>query len=173
MIKTDVFLDLDDFHLSDRTGSSSSSNANSSGGGATPGSTSTGTTTGASKKGLSGAAIGSSGHGHSSSGTSSSRNVHAEAMDTDGLDDPEDNAPLFYSPGIRGFYSPRQGKGSYERLNAFRNVGRLVTFFGINLRFFRITFTQLYREGAPVFSFTKIITNLLTTFSHSNRRNLA
>ena len=38
----------------------------------------------------------------------------------------EDNAPLFYSPGKRGFYSPVQGKGSAERLNAFRNVGRLI-----------------------------------------------
>lgn len=43
------------------------------------------------------------------------------------LDDTEDNAPLFYSPGKRGFYTPRQGRASYERLNAFRNVGRLVT----------------------------------------------
>lgn len=42
------------------------------------------------------------------------------------LDDTEDNAPLFYSPGKRGFYTPRQGRASYERLNAFRNVGRLV-----------------------------------------------
>lgn len=42
------------------------------------------------------------------------------------LDDIEDNAPLFYSPGKRGFYTPRQGRGSYERLNAFRNVGRWV-----------------------------------------------
>lgn len=40
--------------------------------------------------------------------------------------DEEDNAPLFYCPGKRGFYAPRQGKGSFERLNAFRNVGRLV-----------------------------------------------
>lgn len=36
----------------------------------------------------------------------------------------EDNAPLFYAPGKRGFYSPRQGVASYERINAFRNVGR-------------------------------------------------
>ncbi|RZF34807.1 hypothetical protein LSTR_LSTR014974 [Laodelphax striatellus] len=36
----------------------------------------------------------------------------------------EDNAPLFYCPGKRGFYSPRQGKASFERLNAFRNTGR-------------------------------------------------
>ncbi|OXU30332.1 hypothetical protein TSAR_012971 [Trichomalopsis sarcophagae] len=42
------------------------------------------------------------------------------------IDDQEDNAPLFYAPGKRGFYTPRQGKGSYERLNAFRNVGRLI-----------------------------------------------
>lgn len=42
------------------------------------------------------------------------------------IDDTEDNAPLFYAPGKRGFYTPRQGRGSYERLNAFRNVGRLI-----------------------------------------------
>lgn len=36
----------------------------------------------------------------------------------------EDNAPLFYSPGKQGFYSPRQGYGSFERINAFRNIGR-------------------------------------------------
>ena len=38
----------------------------------------------------------------------------------------EDTAPLFYCPGKQGFYSPRQGKASPERLNAFRNVGRLM-----------------------------------------------
>ncbi|XP_067616130.1 E3 ubiquitin-protein ligase hyd isoform X2 [Eurosta solidaginis] len=38
----------------------------------------------------------------------------------------EDNEPLFYSPGKRGFYTPRQGYGSYERINAFRNIGRLI-----------------------------------------------
>jgi len=45
-------------------------------------------------------------------------------MENSILDDTEDNAPLFYSPGKRGFYTPRQGRGSYERMNAFRNVGR-------------------------------------------------
>lgn len=45
-------------------------------------------------------------------------------LETSILDDIEDNAPLFYSPGKRGFYTPRQGRASYERLNAFRNVGR-------------------------------------------------
>lgn len=38
----------------------------------------------------------------------------------------EDNAPLFYAPGKRGFYTPRQGQATYERINAFRNVGRLI-----------------------------------------------
>uniref|UniRef100_A0A8D8R3Z7 E3 ubiquitin-protein ligase hyd n=1 Tax=Cacopsylla melanoneura TaxID=428564 RepID=A0A8D8R3Z7_9HEMI len=38
----------------------------------------------------------------------------------------DDNAPLFYCPGKQGFYSPRQGKASYERLNAFRNTGRIL-----------------------------------------------
>lgn len=36
----------------------------------------------------------------------------------------EDNAPLFYTPGKRGFYTPRQGLALFERINAFRNVGR-------------------------------------------------
>jgi len=39
-------------------------------------------------------------------------------------EDSEDNSPLFYSLGKRGFYSPCQGKASFERLNAFHNVGR-------------------------------------------------
>lgn len=37
----------------------------------------------------------------------------------------DDNEPLFYSPGKRGFYTPRQGLASFERINAFRNIGRL------------------------------------------------
>uniref|UniRef100_A0A8C7TF57 E3 ubiquitin-protein ligase UBR5 n=1 Tax=Oncorhynchus mykiss TaxID=8022 RepID=A0A8C7TF57_ONCMY len=44
------------------------------------------------------------------------------------LDDPEDgddNAPLFYQPGKRGFYSPRPGKNTEARLNCFRNIGSL------------------------------------------------
>lgn len=43
----------------------------------------------------------------------------------------DDYAPLFYSPGKCGFYSPREGFASYERLNAFRNVGRYVKSFKI------------------------------------------
>lgn len=38
----------------------------------------------------------------------------------------DDCVPLFYSPGKAGFYTPREGLASPERLNAFRNVGRLV-----------------------------------------------
>jgi len=38
----------------------------------------------------------------------------------------EDLQPLFYQPGKKGFYSPRQGKPTDIRLNAFRNVGRLI-----------------------------------------------
>jgi len=38
----------------------------------------------------------------------------------------DDNAPLFYQPGKPNFYSPRQGYPSFERINAFRNVGRLI-----------------------------------------------
>eukprot|EP00096_Caligus_rogercresseyi_P012405 TRINITY_DN5185_c0_g1_i1.p1 TRINITY_DN5185_c0_g1~~TRINITY_DN5185_c0_g1_i1.p1 ORF type:complete len:2971 (-),score=851.59 TRINITY_DN5185_c0_g1_i1:151-9063(-) len=44
----------------------------------------------------------------------------------DSIEETEDNAPLFYCPGKRGFYSPVQGKATPERLNAFRNVGRLM-----------------------------------------------
>ncbi|XP_069947908.1 E3 ubiquitin-protein ligase UBR5 isoform X2 [Cherax quadricarinatus] len=49
-------------------------------------------------------------------------------QDTDeGGEEPEDaSAPLFYQPGKRGFYSPRQSRPTPERLNAFRNVGRLL-----------------------------------------------
>lgn len=36
----------------------------------------------------------------------------------------EDCSALFWQPGKRGFYSPRQGRLSPDRLNAFRNVGR-------------------------------------------------
>lgn len=50
--------------------------------------------------------------------------ANKKKIDNSILDDTEDNAPLFYSPGKRGFYTPRQGRASYERLNAFRNVGR-------------------------------------------------
>lgn len=42
----------------------------------------------------------------------------------------DDSAPLFYSPGKRGFYSPRQGYASFERINAFRNIGRYVSKYG-------------------------------------------
>ncbi|XP_012151178.2 E3 ubiquitin-protein ligase hyd isoform X2 [Megachile rotundata] len=52
--------------------------------------------------------------------------ANKKKMENSILDDTEDNAPLFYSPGKRGFYTPRQGRASYERLNAFRNVGRLI-----------------------------------------------
>lgn len=43
------------------------------------------------------------------------------------LDDSEDDSsPLFHQPGKTGFYSPRPGKCTEERLNCFRNVGRCV-----------------------------------------------
>lgn len=37
-----------------------------------------------------------------------------------------DNEPLFYQPGPVGFYSPRSGQRSEARLNAFRNIGRMI-----------------------------------------------
>lgn len=54
------------------------------------------------------------------SGSGASRSSETEEP----AEDNDDNSPLFYCPGKRGFYSPRQGKASFERLNAFRNVGR-------------------------------------------------
>ncbi|KAK7870183.1 hypothetical protein R5R35_012737 [Gryllus longicercus] len=60
--------------------------------------------------------------GPSSGAGGPSRNSEVEEQ----AEDADDSSPLFYSPGKRGFYSPRQGKASFERLNAFRNVGRLI-----------------------------------------------
>lgn len=51
----------------------------------------------------------------------------------------DDYAPLFYSPGKCGFYSPREGYASYERLNAFRNVGRYVNTINLTLTHLFIT----------------------------------
>jgi len=42
------------------------------------------------------------------------------------LDLGDENAPLFYQPGKRGFYTPRLSRPSETRLNAFRNIGRLI-----------------------------------------------
>merc|ERR1712002_133148 len=41
-------------------------------------------------------------------------------------DSEEDLSPLFYQPGKKGFYTPRQARPTEVRLNAFRNVGRLM-----------------------------------------------
>jgi len=57
---------------------------------------------------------------------SSSHSAGATAIDFDEDEDSEDNSPLFYQPGKRGFNSLRQGKCTPERLNAFRNVGRII-----------------------------------------------
>ncbi|KAK2726284.1 hypothetical protein QYM36_000668 [Artemia franciscana] len=47
-------------------------------------------------------------------------------LSDEGEERTDDSSSLFFMPGKRGFYSPRQGKASPERLNAFRNVGRLI-----------------------------------------------
>jgi len=48
------------------------------------------------------------------------------------VDDPEfdvdESRSLFWQPGKHGFYSPRPGKNTPERLNAFRNVGRYLVY---------------------------------------------
>ena len=36
------------------------------------------------------------------------------------------DSALFYQPGKSGFYSPRVAAPTSERLNAFRNVGRMI-----------------------------------------------
>uniref|UniRef100_A0A0L8I213 UBR-type domain-containing protein n=1 Tax=Octopus bimaculoides TaxID=37653 RepID=A0A0L8I213_OCTBM len=53
-------------------------------------------------------------------------NSERSRNEVDDEDDLEDNAPLFWQPGKRGFYSPHPGKNSAERLNAFRNGGETV-----------------------------------------------
>lgn len=57
-------------------------------------------------------------------GDKSKKGIAGQRSDAEDEEDLEDNAPLFYQPGMRGFYSPRAGKNTPERLNAFRNVGR-------------------------------------------------
>jgi len=57
----------------------------------------------------------------SKKGASSSKRTDLEEEDL--LDD---SSPLYWQPGKRGYYSPRPGKSTPERLNAFRNVGRVI-----------------------------------------------
>ena len=56
----------------------------------------------------------------------------AETPDED--DEFVDNSSLFWQPGKRGYYSPRPGKNTPERLNAFRNVGRYDTVVVMRIR---------------------------------------
>ena len=58
--------------------------------------------------------------------TGNSKSDHHLLMSGLDEDEEEDNQPLFYQPGKRGYYSLRQGKCTNERLNAFRNVGRII-----------------------------------------------
>ncbi|KAH9510695.1 E3 ubiquitin-protein ligase ubr5 [Dermatophagoides farinae] len=58
------------------------------------------------------------------SNDSSSTNATILQLENPFSDD--DDAPLFYQPGTRGIYSPRAGRASENRLNAFRNVGRII-----------------------------------------------
>ncbi|KAK6633415.1 hypothetical protein RUM44_004018 [Polyplax serrata] len=57
---------------------------------------------------------------------SEKKGISNNLTDAEMVENQEDSSPLFYSPGKRGFHSPRQGRGTYQRLNAFRNVGRLL-----------------------------------------------
>ena len=62
--------------------------------------------------------------------TSNNTTVNTEVAVSEATDEVvvEDNAPLFYTPGKRGFCSPRQGRATFERVNAFRNTGRFVQY---------------------------------------------
>ncbi|XP_052085872.1 E3 ubiquitin-protein ligase UBR5-like isoform X2 [Mytilus californianus] len=60
------------------------------------------------------------------SATDKKKKVTERRTDIDDEEDLDDSSPLFWQPGKRGFYSPRPGKNSPERLNAFRNVGRII-----------------------------------------------
>ncbi|VEN44475.1 unnamed protein product [Callosobruchus maculatus] len=53
--------------------------------------------------------------GTGASGTRSGGDNPEDAAQLQNQDE-DDNAPLFYCPGKRGFYAPRQGKATYERL---------------------------------------------------------
>ena len=66
-------------------------------------------------------------------GNDSEENASSSGIEID--DSEDDSSPLFFQPGKIGFYSPRQGKGSDERLNCFRNVGRccIAGIFHLNL----------------------------------------
>lgn len=59
----------------------------------------------------------------SSTSSSGSKKKTGEVEEEEEL---EDNAPLFWQPGKRGYYSPRPGRNTLERLNCFRNVGRII-----------------------------------------------
>ncbi|XP_075242846.1 E3 ubiquitin-protein ligase UBR5-like isoform X3 [Convolutriloba macropyga] len=68
-----------------------------------------------------------SGSANSQAGSKSGNENSSASMlgDAAAVDDDE-SAPLFYQPGKTGFYSPRLGKCTKERLDVFRNVGRLI-----------------------------------------------
>lgn len=53
----------------------------------------------------------------------SSLNMAKEKM---AIEEEQDNSPLFFQPGKPGYYSPRPGINSPERLNCMRNVGRII-----------------------------------------------
>ncbi|OTF69943.1 hypothetical protein BLA29_003354 [Euroglyphus maynei] len=56
----------------------------------------------------------------------SSSSTTATILQLDNSFSDDDDSPLFYQPGLRGFYSPRAGRATENRLNAFRNVGRII-----------------------------------------------
>lgn len=91
-------------------------------------------------------------------------NAHGKECEENMIDDTSDDCtPLFYCPGKAGFYSPRQGKATFERLNAFRNVGRFVTPVILIIIFNRLLkkISSGESEQSAFFNFMTLIKNAL------------
>ncbi|KAI4466454.1 e3 ubiquitin-protein ligase ubr5 [Holotrichia oblita] len=82
----------------------------------------------------------------------------ADGVDDAPVADEDDNAPLFYCPGKRGFYAPRQGRCTFERQNAFRNVGRYNFVFG----FITDCLCLLQNELCPIFLTRHVLKSILS-----------
>ena len=74
--------------------------------------------------GAGGGAGSGSGAGNNSAGSVGGKKSTSEGDAEWPSEGTDDLSPLFYQPGKKGFFTPRQGKVTPERLNAFRNVGR-------------------------------------------------
>ena len=76
--------------------------------------------------------------------------------DVDEEEDLDDSSALFWQPGKRGYYSPRPGKNTPERLNAFRNVGRWV--HDLEVRSFAVASFHLVGSDLTLVSWESCVT---------------